>query len=1350
MMLRIALVAVMVASITGVVALTGILPTSAQSAPTPSATRSFDSTSVAPEGQVVVTIAAADYGSAGGVTETLPAGFAYVSSSLAASQVTELSGNRVRFTLQGDASFTYTVRASSTPGPYDFSGTLRDFERDDYPVGGATSLPVDAPSTPTPSATRSFDSTSVAPEGQVVVTIAAADYGSAGGVTETLPAGFAYVSSSLAASQVTELSGNRVRFTLQGDASFTYTVTASSTPGPYDFSGTLRDFDKTDHTVGGATSLPVDAPSTPTPSATRSFDSTSVAPEGQVVVTIAAADYGSAGGVTETLPAGFAYVSSSLAASQVTELSGNRVRFTLQGDASFTYTVTASSTPGPYDFSGTLRDFDKTDHTVGGATSLPVEAPSTPTPSAARSFDSTSVAPEGQVVVTIAAADYGSAGGVTETLPAGFAYVSSSLAASQVTELSGNRVRFTLQGDASFTYTVTASSTPGPYDFSGTLRDFDKTDHTVGGATSLPVRGPSATRSFSSTSVAPEGQVVVTIAVADYGSAGGVTETLPAGFAYVSSSLAASQVTELSGNRVRFTLQGDASFTYTVRASSTPGPYDFSGTLRDFDKTDHTVGGATGATSATMVTVEGPSATRSFSSTSVARGGRVVVSIRATNYGEAGGVTETLPSGFSYVSSSLRASQVTELSGNRVRFTLQGDASFTYTVTASSTPGPYDFSGTLRDFERDDYPVGGATSLPVRVADPEPEPDPQRNRAPTFPGSLTTRSIDENLAFGANVGDAVRATDADLDRLTYALGGTDASSFTINSSGQIMVGTGTMLDFEDKPSYTVTVSATDPDNASDTITVTVTVVNVDEDGMVTITPDTTPQVGTELTASLEDPDGSVANLTWQWQKDDGQGSYTDIPGATMMSYTPVMADDGRRLQATAMYDDGEGSGKEAMGMTANAVGATGDIVSRYDTDGTPGISEIEASIAVLDYLIRSEITRDEAIQVVTAYREDPLIVGHLNTVTGSLSYFGPEQNNGVELAALHVNQAGGVLGAQMIIVTGDTATNPVQGVAAARALVDVEGAVAIVGALASGVTLAVAQSVTVPKQRLLISPASTSPAITVLEDDDFLFRTTVSDAAQGVVLARLAWEIGYETAGIMLINNAYGEGLADQFEETFASLGGRVTGKVPHEDSQPTYTSELEKATEGDPDVLLAISYPGQAEVYLRESLDGGYSDTFLFVDGTKSPEMMEVVGWDALEGMLGTAQGSPESPSLLEFQGSYAAVHGAPPEHPFIAENYDAAVLIALAAAKAGTTTDSVAIRDALRSIANPPGEAVGPGVEGIKKALMLIAEGKDINYEGAAGTVDFDENGDVTGYIEIWKVEGGEIKSTGRFELP
>jgi ABC-type branched-subunit amino acid transport system substrate-binding protein len=422
------------------------------------------------------------------------------------------------------------------------------------------------------------------------------------------------------------------------------------------------------------------------------------------------------------------------------------------------------------------------------------------------------------------------------------------------------------------------------------------------------------------------------------------------------------------------------------------------------------------------------------------------------------------------------------------------------------------------------------------------------------------------------------------------------------------------------------------------------------------------------------------------------------------------------------------------------------------------VASLAVILAIVGVACGSETVREvpvvtvEVTEVpVEAEPLPPLIVGHLNAFTGSLSYFGQTHENAANLAAKHVNLAGGIGGASMIIISRDTAVNPIQGVDAARALVDVENAVAVVGALSSGVTIPVAQSVTVPKKRLQISSSSTSPAITVLEDDDFLFRTTVSDAAQGVVLARLAQEEGYNTASVMYINNAYGEGLADQFEETFTSMGGTVTAKVPHEESQPTYLSELDKATDGNPEVLIAVSYPGQAEVYLRESLEGGYADTFLFVDATKSSEMAEVVGWDALEGTLGTSPGAPDSPHLQEFTTAYTEAYFVEAiAHPFTAETYDAVVLIGLAAAKAGTTTDAVAIRDALRLVANPPGEVVGPGVEGIKKALMLIAEGEDINYEGAAGPVDFDENGDVVGPIEIWKVEDGEIKSTGRFELP
>ncbi len=399
-----------------------------------------------------------------------------------------------------------------------------------------------------------------------------------------------------------------------------------------------------------------------------------------------------------------------------------------------------------------------------------------------------------------------------------------------------------------------------------------------------------------------------------------------------------------------------------------------------------------------------------------------------------------------------------------------------------------------------------------------------------------------------------------------------------------------------------------------------------------------------------------------------------------------------------------------------------------------------------------EVVRQVTVEVMQeAQMLPPLVIGHLNALTGSLSYFGVSHGNAADLAASHINRAGGIQGGSVVIISRDTGVNPVQGVDAARALVDVESVAAIVGALASGVTIPVATSVTAPNQTLQISHSSTAPSITALEDDDFLFRTTVSDAAQGVVLGRLAWEQGFRSAGIMYINNAYGQGLAERFTQTFTELGGTVTGSVPHEDSQPTFTSELEKATEGNPDVLVTVSYPGQAEIYLREALEGDYADTFLFVDGVKSDDMVQAIGGGKLDGTLGTAPGAPDSPDRQAFYNAYTLTFGVDaPQEPYLAETYDAVVLIALAAAKAGTTTDSVAIRDALRDVANPPGEVVGPGLAGIQKALSLIASGQDINYEGASGPVDFDENGDVSGPIEVWTVEGDAVKSTGRFELP
>ena len=353
-MVRIVLAVVMVAAMVGVVGLLVLPLVSAQDGP--SATRSFDKTTVEPGGEVVVTIEVANYGRFSTVTETLPSGFTYESSSL--TDEIEVTGQEISVVLIGTySSFTYTVTASSTTGSYRFFGTLSDEESDSYDVGGASSVTVEATAEPTPSATRSFDKTTVEPGGEVVVTIAVANYGQGGGVTETLPGGFTYESSSLAASAI-EVTGQNVSFILQGTTSFTYTVTASSTAGSHSFSGNLRDFERVNYDVGGASSVTVEATAEPAPSATRSFDKTTVEPGGEVVVTIAVANYGQGGGVTETLPGGFTYESSSLAASAI-EVTGQNVSFILQGTTPFTYTVTASSTAGSHSFSGNLRDFER-------------------------------------------------------------------------------------------------------------------------------------------------------------------------------------------------------------------------------------------------------------------------------------------------------------------------------------------------------------------------------------------------------------------------------------------------------------------------------------------------------------------------------------------------------------------------------------------------------------------------------------------------------------------------------------------------------------------------------------------------------------------------------------------------------------------------------------------------------------------------------------------------------------------------------------------------------------------------------------------------------------------------------
>jgi ABC-type branched-subunit amino acid transport system substrate-binding protein len=369
--------------------------------------------------------------------------------------------------------------------------------------------------------------------------------------------------------------------------------------------------------------------------------------------------------------------------------------------------------------------------------------------------------------------------------------------------------------------------------------------------------------------------------------------------------------------------------------------------------------------------------------------------------------------------------------------------------------------------------------------------------------------------------------------------------------------------------------------------------------------------------------------------------------------------------------------------------------------------------------------------------------------TGDLSDFGPSFLDTAQLAVDQINAGGGVNGQPMELVQGDSATSPQQAVEEARRLIELEGVSAIVGPAGSGETLPVAESVTGPAGVLEVTMSATSPAITIANDNDFLFRTVISDDAQGVVMADLAREQGYQSACVLFVNNAYGQGLNDAFSERFTAQGGTITAQVPHEQEQASYASEIASCTEGNPDVLIGAAYPESGRVFLRELVEGGNAPSIIFSDGLKSPDMFTDLGWEAFEGSYGTAAGLPESDATALFEQAWQEAYGDIPAVPYLHETNDAIYLIALAAEKAGSN-DPAAIRDALREVANEPGTVVGPGQEGWQAAVASIDAGEDVNYEGASGSVDLDENGDVSkGTIIIWQVQGEAIETTDSREI-
>lgn len=370
--------------------------------------------------------------------------------------------------------------------------------------------------------------------------------------------------------------------------------------------------------------------------------------------------------------------------------------------------------------------------------------------------------------------------------------------------------------------------------------------------------------------------------------------------------------------------------------------------------------------------------------------------------------------------------------------------------------------------------------------------------------------------------------------------------------------------------------------------------------------------------------------------------------------------------------------------------------------------------------------------------------GFLGGLTGPIESLTPPIVDGAQLAARHVNEQGGLMGGDnlVFVVADTTCADATKAADAADRLVNVENVVAIVGALCSGATISSANNAAIPGGVAMISPASTSPAITTLDDKDLVFRTATSDSYQGEVLSRLITESGAKNVALTYVNNDYGKGLADSIAGAFPGLGGTIAATVAHEDSKADYRAELgQLAASGATDLVILGYADGSGGTILRQALESGDFERFYSADGMVSDDIATELG-SQLEGkLIMTKPGTPEIPGADSFN-KLATDAGIKADGVFVPNAYDAAFILALAVEKAGST-DRAAIAKAVREVALPPGETILPGEW--EKAKALIAEGKDINYEGATGSSDFDDAGDVSTVFLHTQIKDGKVVDMG-----
>ncbi|TFD55679.1 ABC transporter substrate-binding protein [Cryobacterium sp. Hh38] len=365
-------------------------------------------------------------------------------------------------------------------------------------------------------------------------------------------------------------------------------------------------------------------------------------------------------------------------------------------------------------------------------------------------------------------------------------------------------------------------------------------------------------------------------------------------------------------------------------------------------------------------------------------------------------------------------------------------------------------------------------------------------------------------------------------------------------------------------------------------------------------------------------------------------------------------------------------------------------------------------------------------------RDLTLKIGTALPQSGGLAFLGPPEEAGVQLAVNDINAAGlGITVEAIFRDSGDTTTDT-----ATVSVTDLlsQDVSAIVGAASSGVSKTIIDQIT-GAGVVQFSPANTSDAFTTYDDNGLYWRTAPSDVLQGEVLGTQIADDGNATLGLIVLNDAYGTGLAKYTSDAFTAAGGEVVAEVLFNEGDSNFASQIAEVTAADPDAIALVTFD-QAKVIVPALVGSGFpGDKLYFVDGNVADYSADFAA-GLIEGSKGTLPGL-DTASLGDFTTRLLEVDPTLTDYSYAAESYDAVILIALAAYAANDVSGE-SIASYLRQVSGGTGD--GTKVTDFAEAAAALKAGDQVDYDGFSGPITFDENGDPTGAsIGIYEFDAG-----------